>query len=150
MPCRSDYMEPTQKERLLQETAQLLGYVLVMTDQDVPGRVADAANNVYCRTDLVAELCAQIRAMDEATFNQVVYNARDPRSRRLADWWERHEEADRKRAEAERAATRRQALIQRTWTDATQTVWPRAGDYASVSAESIEKFAQSLLDTVKK
>lgn len=26
MPCNSDYMEPTQKEKLLQETAQLYVY----------------------------------------------------------------------------------------------------------------------------
>lgn len=150
MPCRSDYMEPNNRERQLQETAQLLGYVLVETDQPVPGPVADAANNIYCATDLVPDLCRAIREMDQATFDRIVYNARDPRSRRLADWWERHDAADQARVAAERAATKRQALIERTWTDATQTVWPRSGDYASVSAESITKFAQALLDTVKK
>lgn len=146
MPCRSDYMEPTDKERRLQETAQLLGYVLVETDQPVPGPVADAANNQYCTTDLVPDLCAAIRAMDAETLERVVYNARDRRARRLADWWEEHEAADRLRAENERRAAKRQQTIQNTWIAATETVWPRSGDYASVSAESIEKFANLLLD----
>lgn len=149
MPCRSDYMEPNQRERLLQETAQLYGYLLVETNQRVPGPVADAANNLYCATDFVSHLCAAIRSMDSDTLKRVVYNPYCKTSRRLADWWERHEEADRQRAELERLKARRDNRIQQAWEAATQTVWPREGDYASVSAESILKFADLLLDNTR-
>ena len=151
MPCRSDYMEPNQRERRLQETAQLLGYVLVETGQDVPGRVADAANNAYCTTDLVPDLCAAIRAMDAATLERVVYNARDRRARRLADWWEEHEEADRQRELAEAMKNRcRSPHVRKLWETGTQTMWPRDGDFVSVSAHNIESFVSLLLDNPPK
>lgn len=97
MPCRSDYMEPNKKERLLQETAILLGYVLEETGQPVPRSVHAAAKDIYCKTDLVPDLCAAIKSMDEETFRRVVYNPYSKESRQLADWWETHEAADRAR-----------------------------------------------------
>ena len=108
MPCRSDYMEPTQRERLLQETAQLYGYVLVETGERVPERVANAANDTYCRQDFVSHLCAAITAMDVDTRHRVVYNAHDRTARRLADWWEEHQAADRMRIAREQAELRQQ------------------------------------------
>jgi hypothetical protein len=43
--------------------------------------------------------------------NRIVYNGRDPMSRRLADWWERHEEIDRQRLVAEAARVERGRAI---------------------------------------
>lgn len=118
MPCQSDYLAPTQRERLLQETAQLYAYVLIETNQRVPGDVADAANDIYCRTDFVSHLCEQLTYMDSDTRHRVVYNAHDKKSRQLADWWERHQAADQQRIALEQAAretpTWQQALAKLT------------------------------------
>lgn len=37
-------------------------------------------------------------------------------------------------------------VIQHIWEEQTQTVWPRPGDWSSVSAEQIEKFAAGIID----
>ena len=150
MPCRSDYMEPTHTERRLQETAILLGYALVEMNQKVTGRVANAANDQYCTTDLVPDLCALIRSMTAEEKDRIVYNARDKRSRQLANWWEEHEAADKAREEKERREATRDWAIRRVWEEETQTVWPRPGDYASVSEDNIMAFAKKLLDNPPK
>lgn len=103
MPCRSDYMEPTQKERLLRETAQLYAYALTEAGERVPDRVTRAANNTYCTDDFVSHLCEFITRMDADTRHRIVYNAHEKQSRQLADWWERHQEADRQRLAREQA-----------------------------------------------
>lgn len=113
MPCRSDYMEPTHKERLLQETAILLGYVLEETGQPVPRPVHAASKDIYCKTDLVPHLCTAIRNMDDETFKRVVYNPYNKESRQLADWWEKHEEADRKRNTKEAEELLKQEFYER-------------------------------------
>lgn len=108
MPCRSDYLEPTQRERLLQNTAQLYAYVLAETGQRVPDRVQAAAGDSYCSDDYVSHLCDQLTHMNVDTRHRVVYNAHDRTARRLADWWEEHQAADHRRIAQEAAEARRQ------------------------------------------
>lgn len=110
MPCRSDYMDPTQKERLLQETAQLTVYVLESKGEFVPPRLQAAAKDVYCREDYVALLCVLVREFTPEEMNKVVFDGRSKNARKLADWWEKHEEADRIR-EAKEAQEKRDAEI---------------------------------------
>jgi len=108
MPCRSDYMEPTHKERLLQETAQLLMYVREQLKMQPSPTLKAAANNIYCTSDYVSDLCHMIRTMPDDDVNRIVYDARNPQSRKLANWWEKHQEADRKRESEEEEAIARQ------------------------------------------
>lgn len=113
MPCRSDYMEPTQKERLLQETAQHLVYVRMSTNsgQAVDKNLKAAAKDIYCRKDYVATLCSAIRALTDEQMNRIVYDGRNPKARSLADWWEKHLEADRIREEQERKEAQEKANL---------------------------------------
>lgn len=97
MPCNSDYMAPNYKERELQETAQCLAYVYEARGETPPAVVASAANNIYCTQDFVPELCAILRVMEPDEQERIIYNARDPKSRKLADWWDKHKVADLKR-----------------------------------------------------
>lgn len=112
MPCRSDYMDPTHKEQQLQRTAQLLKYVYETLEQPVSAKLNEAAQDCYCKQDYVPELCKTIRGMPARQLNKVVYNARDRVSRDLADWWEEHEAADRKREARERKEAEEKALAE--------------------------------------
>lgn len=94
MPCKSDYMNPTTKEKELKETAQLLIYVNNQCGISSPKELVIASQNDYCSDDYVPELCRMLKSMSEEGIERIVYNARDPQSRRLADWWEKHKAAD--------------------------------------------------------
>jgi hypothetical protein len=106
-------MEPNQKERLLQETAQLLIYVRMNTKSGiaVDKNLRAAAADQYCRKDYVAALCSAIRGLSEEDLNRIVYDGRNPQARKLADWWEKHLEADRIREEKERKEAEAKALV---------------------------------------
>lgn len=110
MPCDSSYLEPTHRERQLQQTAQLLVYVHGKLTLRSSADLLAAAANQYCREDYVPELCAILNSLSPEELESIVYNARSKESRTLADWWERHQEADRKREAAERRDAERAAL----------------------------------------
>ena len=116
MPCNSDYMEPTRKELQLRETAQLLMYVYQHAQFNsgvgkVDAKLKDASKDIYCKADYVPQLCEAIHVLTTAQMNEIVYNGRDPMSRKLADWWERHLEADRSREAREAREAFRQATL---------------------------------------
>lgn len=94
MPCNSDYLEPTRRERELQRTARLLVYVNDNLHRVNRLPLLHAATDIYCRADYVPQLCAAISQMDEQERERIVYNAHDATSRDLADWWEEHQRAD--------------------------------------------------------
>lgn len=105
MPCKSDYMEPTVKERQHRQAAQLLVYVHGKLGQPVPKKLSAAAADIYGGADgekNMEFLCTLIRNMSEEQRERIVYNGRDPMARRLADWWDEHEAEDAKRLEIER------------------------------------------------
>jgi len=106
MPCRSDHMEPTVRERQQLEAAQHLAYVYDKLDVVVPPEVMEAANNIYDnKTDKhMKTLCALLKEASEDQRDALIYNARDPQARKLDDWWEEHQREDEisRKAEAEK------------------------------------------------
>ena len=113
MPCRSDYMAPDHREIRLQRTAQLLVWLLPQIGQQVQPHQHKAAADQYCKDgQVVLDLCAALKSMSPHAINEIVYNARDPMSRRLADWWDEHQEADRRRLEVEAGHERLRLLSQ--------------------------------------
>lgn len=112
MGCRSDYLEPNGRERALQEAAQFLLFVrrAVPAAGPVTDLLVRASKDIYCRDDYVPELCTAIKGLSEEDLDRIVYNARDPVSRKLADWWETHQAADRAR-EAREATDLHQAAL---------------------------------------
>ena len=113
MPCRSDYLEPTHKEKLLQETAILYSYALDALGEEIPDSVLQASNDIYCSVDFVPNLCDLISNMAEDNLNKIVYNARSSMSRKLADWWEKHQEADQQQLAQEASEAAIQAHYER-------------------------------------
>ncbi len=124
MPCRSDYMEPNAAEKRAQIAAQLL---LWLTEPARSGYILNSAqvrqfqkqaNTIYAQdAGQTKALCSVVRKLREApradnepTMLDVVLkdNFKDPLSRRLADWIDEHDEADRRREASEQQAAKRQ------------------------------------------
>lgn len=97
MPCNSDYMNPTKKELRLKETAEFLVFVRKKTGRHVDKKLRETSEAIYPKIDYVSELCYEIGNLSEDMLDAVVYNGRDKRSRKLADWWEEHQKADKQR-----------------------------------------------------
>jgi RPA family protein len=93
-------MEQNESEAYVQNTAQLVIYVkeqlgLKPTKQE---KDLDTYYTDTSKSDKITRtLCSLITKMDDETRNKIVYNGKDKTSRRLADWWDEHQEADKKR-----------------------------------------------------
>ena len=103
MPCRSD--DPTNEQEATHLAARLLVYVNEKLGVDTPLNIRKAAETAFVTTanykTLAPMLCGKVSAMSDKLREQVVYNARDPLSRELATWWEKHEAEDKKRLREE-------------------------------------------------
>ena len=113
MPCNSDYMNPTEKEIKLKETAMFYDFALSKMGLQVPIEVTLAANAEYGGDDYVEPLCSLIKRMSEEQKETIIYNAKNRLSRKLADWYEEHLEADRKR-EAEEQKIKQQDKLRKS------------------------------------
>lgn len=81
------------------------------TDEDTLRRLADSGWRSRADIDsTTAELCARLRALDPVDLERIAYNARDPVSRDLADWWEHHQKEDLERQQREDAEKAREKL----------------------------------------
>lgn len=108
MPCRSDHMEPTHMEQYCQQTAQLYLYAMEKLFSlgartwapELIKQVTETAKHQYASNNYTAHLCALIGSFTTTEQDLVLYNARDPMSRKLADWWEEHQAVDAKRIRA--------------------------------------------------
>lgn len=112
MPCDSSYLEPTEREKELQRTAKLLVYVHKELKMPVPQHVRMASSECYPRDEsLVPLLCDILKSLSEDALDHLVYSdAKNPRKRDLASWWERHQAADKRRERAERYAAEQAEL----------------------------------------
>lgn len=106
MPCRCDHMEPTARENAGREACKLLVYCAesVMLGFSLPQWIREGAKNVYGpdkdeRIDeAVSRLCNLCRFLDEEKHkplaDMLMYDGRNPKARKLADWWQKHKAAD--------------------------------------------------------
>lgn len=115
MPCDSSYMEPNDAEINSNRTARLINYVDSFYKGITPEWIRKAARDVYGNPqrldELVRILCDKCKAMSKGQRGQIIYNAYNGQARDLADWWEEHQEADRKRTRQEREDKAKRQLI---------------------------------------
>ena len=119
MPCNGDYLQPNEKETQIHLVCQLLVYVFDSLGISLPqnkeqlirGCSKDPCGSIDFLDDYVKLLCDTIKSFNDETLNRIVYNGRNPMARKLADWWDRHQEADRERLKAEEAQRQKIALI---------------------------------------
>lgn len=101
MPCDSSYMEPNQTEKNRVEVSQFLVFVFGKLGKEVSKNIVNAANSQYGEDvdldEVVALLCSTIRKMSKKQLENIVYDAHNGTSRRLANWWEEHQKADEER-----------------------------------------------------
>lgn len=113
MPCDSRYLDQTEREKELQRAAKLLVYVRGKIGKPIDELLSQTAAAYYASVDYVPELCGELCSLSKTQVDEIVYNARDKNSRDLADWWERHESADRQREADEQAKVKKNQLINR-------------------------------------
>ena len=113
MPCNSDHMQQTGTEAYNQRAAKLFLYIT--TKLNTPdAAVKEAADTYYCTIDYTENICTTLRQLKRRNlkrFNEIVYNAKSKTSRDLADWWEEHVLADRRRLDSEKSERARKRLI---------------------------------------
>lgn len=102
MPCNTSYMEPTVQERQHREAAEHLVYLYGALKQPVPAQIAADAANTYGGENgekNVVHLCTLLGEMSNKMLNRHVYDGRNPKARKLADWWDEHQREDWNRRE---------------------------------------------------
>ena len=130
MPCQSDYMEPNAQERESKTTAQLL-FMISKHDligefmiTDVKLAVSNASDSYYgdreyleTFTQHLCKACQKL-AGGRKVFSPTVLadlilkTSGDKNVFKLAEWWEKHLKADRKREEAEAKQKESEAVRQ--------------------------------------
>lgn len=110
MPCRSDYMDPREDEKNSKEIAQHLVYIAKKVDllAELASWVKSAARSTYGDEDRLCELtqmlCNTCKNLTPIMQENIIYDAHNAGARKLATWWDVHQEADRKREVKEAAA----------------------------------------------
>lgn len=106
MPCNSDYLEPTQKEKQIQRAAKLALFAMEGFKIKPPDYILACAKQIYASDERVVPfLCRWLSNMKKNSpnaFERLVYNAKNKKSRDLADWWDEHLAADKKRIQREK------------------------------------------------
>jgi hypothetical protein len=106
MPCRSEYQEPTQVEIETQRVAGFLIYLEKVCDpaftipnhilREVNDALKHPENNTQWLDSFTAILCSGIRSLDTSMLDKALYDGKIKKARQLADWWEKHQEWDKK------------------------------------------------------
>lgn len=117
MPCNSDYLAPTGKEKQMQDAARYQVVVRTRLNMTVPAWLKREVKNIYAADERnVTELCRILTEMGKEARDKLLYSdAKDAKIRDVAAWWEEHEKADKARvkkekAEAKTAKTKKEAL----------------------------------------
>lgn len=102
MPCNSEYMNPTVRERQQRLAAQLLVYVYESLQDIVPEHVRYTAENEYGFTKQhdrnMVTLCTLLNLLTPEEQQRIIFDGRKPMARKLAEWWEEHRTEDSNRA----------------------------------------------------
>ncbi len=112
MPCRSDYLEASRQEKDSRKFCGLLCYVLEAIDVEPPDWALKAKDEYYGDAakvnDAVVLLCMTIRKLTPEQMDRIVYDGRNPQARALADFWDAHTVADKRREREERERSERE------------------------------------------
>ena len=115
MPCNSDYMAASGQELESKRVCGLIVYLYGKIGKPCPSWISEAASEYYGNVRRVDEatqiLCAALRSLTEEEVGDYVYDGRNKDARKLASWWERHQEWDARRVKEETES--RQKIVAR-------------------------------------
>jgi hypothetical protein len=116
MPCNSDYLAASGQEQESQRVCQLLVYLYkkLQRETDLPMWVYEAASDYYGNVNRLDEatkmLCESCRGLTKKEQDSFIYDGHSSEARRLADWFARHQEWDKRRV-AEEKTTRKNIIL---------------------------------------
>lgn len=117
MPCDSKYCEADEREKESRLVCQHLTYLYTCLNQDIPEIIATASENYYGDIENLdkntATLCDMIKNLSIKQSNKFVWNARDTKSRKLADWWYNHLEYDGQKEKIKQEEERKEKIKKR-------------------------------------
>ena len=114
MPCQSDYMNPTGAELESKRVCKYIVYLYTRLKKKVPKWIQTAAEDYYGNPRRLDEatkiLCETCRSLLTKEVEAYIYDAHNKQARKLATWWENHQEWDKRRV-AEEEETRKQIML---------------------------------------
>ena len=110
MPCNSSHMEPDHLEERSRNLSQMIVWLSGKLQKPVKEGIRASAKSAYGNRGACDELAQTLCSLCNLAPEEVIYNGRDKDARRLADWWDEHQEADRAREEQERVESELQKL----------------------------------------
>ena len=117
MPCQSDYLAPSGQELESKRVCSHIVYLYKKIGKDIPSWITEASLEYYGNLNRIDEatklLCECLRSLLEEEIEKFVYDAHSPEARKLAGWWERHQEWDKRRVQEEKETRKRIILKER-------------------------------------
>jgi thiamine pyrophosphate-dependent acetolactate synthase large subunit-like protein len=112
-------MDPTQRELETQLVCQLLVYIesVGIFDMILSNDIFEGANHFYGKAEvndvdeLTATLCNLCQQLEQSEEGQkIIYDGKNRDARKLADWWQNHQEMDRQREQKRKEKENRKKL----------------------------------------
>ena len=105
MPCRSDYSEPSGLELESKRVCESLIYLYGRLNKEIPSWIKKTYEDYFGNTERLDEattlLCSACRNLTEQEQELFIYDGHNKGARRLASWFDRHQEWDKRRVKEE-------------------------------------------------
>ena len=114
MPCQSDFPQcncADDTRRLgmkleLERISYCMAYLYEKIGREMPDWLSDPyQHNTTCLDEATAMLCEACRSLTPEEVQSIIYNPDNSTAKRLAAWWERHQEWDARRVREDLTAT---------------------------------------------
>lgn len=112
MPCRSDYMEPTERESYNRKTAKFLLWLVGkgFGKSTNTKKLVDDANSIYGGSDYTPEVCFVLKSLSKSERTDI-FNEEDKIATELKLWWIEHLEGEERRAKEDAEEIKKKKLV---------------------------------------
>jgi hypothetical protein len=115
--ANGDHMEPTPEEKRRRAVCKHIIFLSEEMESHCPQWATRGAESIYGAGVNLQAAASVLAGMCKAADENIIYNARDPRARALAGWWE-GQQVEREREAERKVRQARQRLVQ----DATESL----------------------------
>jgi hypothetical protein len=103
-------MEPHGAEVESKAVAEHLMYLNEKAHIKVSDEVEAAADNYYGNKEMLHEFTMQLCSACHKVSDDIIYNGRDPKARKLADWWDNHQAGEARREKEDKEIAKKKKL----------------------------------------